>query len=153
MVCAPLGFSQTFRSRMPGRTFGGRSACRRNGATAFEFAVVAPVIFLIVLALIQFSLLLMNQNVLTAAAREGARQGPDPRIARDRARHSEVQQRLGNTGLDPNNVSIEISPEGLHSLKAGDEVRVSLSVPMSTLVFMPIPETLSLTAEAAYQRE
>jgi len=153
MVCAPLGFSQTFRSRMPGRTFGGRSACRRNGATAFEFAVVAPVIFLIVLALIQFSLLLMNQNVLTAAAREGARLAClESTVSRDLV-ISEVQQRLGNTGLDPNNVSIEISPEGLHSLKAGDEVRVSLSVPMSTLVFMPIPETLSLTAEAAYQRE
>ena len=46
---------------------------RQNGAAAVEFAIVAPIVFFLVLALFQFTGLLMNQNVMSAAAREGAR--------------------------------------------------------------------------------
>jgi Flp pilus assembly protein TadG len=46
---------------------------RRRGASAVEFAIVAPVFFLVVLGIIEFGRMVMVQQVITNAAREGAR--------------------------------------------------------------------------------
>src|SRR3974390_1590511 len=46
---------------------------RRRGASAVEFAVVAPFFFLLVLGLIEFGRALMVQHMLNNAARIGAR--------------------------------------------------------------------------------
>ena len=45
------------------------------GAAVVEFALVVPVLFLIVFAVIDFGRALWTQNVLASAAREGARAG------------------------------------------------------------------------------
>lgn len=47
----------------------------QKGATAVEFAMVLPVLILLILGIIEFSLLLFNKQVITNAAREGARAG------------------------------------------------------------------------------
>ena len=47
----------------------------RRGATLVEFAVVAPVMLLLVLALFEFGRLMMVEQIITNAAREGARRG------------------------------------------------------------------------------
>jgi Flp pilus assembly protein TadG len=51
--------------------------CRRNrrGAAAVEFAVVAPVFFLMIFGMIEFGRMVMVQQILTNASREGARLG------------------------------------------------------------------------------
>src|SRR6266581_3486012 len=51
--------------------------CRRNrwGAAAVEFAVVAPVFFLMVFGMIEYGRMVMVQQVITNASREGARVG------------------------------------------------------------------------------
>lgn len=46
---------------------------RRRGAAAVEFAIVAPVFFLVVLGIVEFGRMVMVQQVITNAAREGAR--------------------------------------------------------------------------------
>lgn len=51
-------------------------ACRRNerrGAAVVEFAVVAPLLLLLVLGTIEYGRFVMIQQMLTNAAREGAR--------------------------------------------------------------------------------
>ena len=55
--------------------------CRRSrhGATCVEFAFVAPIVIMMVFGLVHFAALLMSQNVLTAAAREGGRMASMPR--------------------------------------------------------------------------
>ena len=45
----------------------------RRGAAAVEFAVVAPVFFLMIFGMIEFGRMIMVQQVLTNASREGAR--------------------------------------------------------------------------------
>jgi Flp pilus assembly protein TadG len=50
-----------------------RPANDRRGASAVEFAIVAPVFFLVVLGIIEFGRMVMVQQVITNAAREGAR--------------------------------------------------------------------------------
>ena len=47
----------------------------QNGATAVEFALILPLLILILFGIIEFGLLLYNQQVITNAAREGARAG------------------------------------------------------------------------------
>lgn len=47
----------------------------QNGATAVEFAIVLPLLVLLIFAMIEFGLYLFNRQVITNAAREGARFG------------------------------------------------------------------------------
>src|SRR5206468_2029837 len=46
---------------------------KRGAAAAVEFALVAPVLLLFVLGIIEFGRLMMVEQILTNAAREGAR--------------------------------------------------------------------------------
>ena len=47
----------------------------QKGALAVEFALVLPVLLLLILAIIELSFFLFNRAVITNAAREGARAG------------------------------------------------------------------------------
>jgi Flp pilus assembly protein TadG len=48
---------------------------REEGAALVEFAVVLPLLVLLLLGMMEFGLLLYNQHVITNASREGARYG------------------------------------------------------------------------------
>ena len=47
----------------------------RNGTAIVEFAIVLPVLLLILMGIIEFSFVLYDKAVLTNASREGARAG------------------------------------------------------------------------------
>jgi len=54
----------------------------RKGASAIEFALVLPVLVLLLFGIIEFSIILFDKAVITNASREGARAGivfADPR--------------------------------------------------------------------------
>lgn len=58
----------------------------QRGASAVEFALVLPLLILIVYGIVEFGLILYNQQVITNASREGARAGivgPNPRLPYD----------------------------------------------------------------------
>ncbi len=44
-----------------------------NGASAVEFALIAPLLFVLTFAIVEFGILLFDKAVITNAAREGAR--------------------------------------------------------------------------------
>jgi len=48
---------------------------KQRGASTIEMAIVLPLLLLVLFAIIQFSLALFNQALLTNASREGARAG------------------------------------------------------------------------------
>ena len=50
-----------------------KRAISRSGVAAIEFAIVAPVFFLLMFGLIEFGRMMMVQQSLTNAAREGCR--------------------------------------------------------------------------------
>lgn len=132
-----------------------RRSASRKGATAVEFAVVAPVVLLVVLALIQFASLLMSLNLLTAAARKGARLASLPTTMSTDAVVSEVREQLERGGIDPSIVTVNVTPTVLNDLMSGEELSVSVSGPMNEMVWIAptIPSGLNLSAEIAYQRE
>ena len=47
----------------------------QDGATIVEFAIIVPLLFLLIFGIIEFSLLLFNKHVITNSSREGARAG------------------------------------------------------------------------------
>jgi len=47
----------------------------QEGAAAIEFAIILPLLLLFIFGIIEFSLFLYNKQVITNAAREGARRG------------------------------------------------------------------------------
>jgi Flp pilus assembly protein TadG len=56
----------------------------QNGGAAVEFAIVLPILVLLVFAIIEFSVALYDKAMITNASREGARAGivfSDPRIS------------------------------------------------------------------------
>ncbi len=54
----------------------------QKGAAAVEFAIVLPLLLILIFGMIEFGLLLYNKQVLTNASREGARAGIVAQIPR-----------------------------------------------------------------------
>lgn len=54
----------------------------QKGAVAVEFALMLPVLVLLLYGIVEFSLLLFNKQILTNASREGARYGIVARVPR-----------------------------------------------------------------------
>lgn len=52
-----------------------RTRNNQTGAALVEFAIIIPVLMVIVFGIIEFGLILYNKQVITNAAREGARAG------------------------------------------------------------------------------
>jgi Flp pilus assembly protein TadG len=58
-----------------------KPAGNEKGATAVEFAIVLPLLLLVVFGVIEWGLYMYNSQVITNAAREGARHGVLMRMA------------------------------------------------------------------------
>lgn len=54
----------------------------QNGVALVEFGLILPLLILLIFGIIEFSLLLYNQQVITNASREGARAGVIVRVPR-----------------------------------------------------------------------
>jgi Flp pilus assembly protein TadG len=131
--------------------------CRKNrrGATVVEFAVVAPVLVLLIFGTIEFGRMVMVQQVLTNAAREGARIG-----ILDDATVSGVQTTVNTylTGAAVNSAhaTVTVTPNPLSGAGYGDAVTVTVSIPFNKVSWLPTPMFLSsatLSASAAMRRE
>ena len=127
---------------------------RRRGASAVEFAIVAPIVFLVVLALMQFAGVLMSQNTITAAAREGARLVSMPASDSKKDIKDAVKQRLEIGGVDASLATITVRPN-LSTVQAGDEVRVAVSAPLNRMgwIWAMTPPDSTLSAEISCVRE
>jgi Flp pilus assembly protein TadG len=110
---------------MPGRLRGER------GASAVEFALIVPLLVLLVLGIAEFGHAFQVQGTLSAAAREGARAMAlqnDPAAARPAARNAA-------SALSPSltNAQIAITPASCPTTGATANVRVTISYPMPYL--------------------
>ena len=129
--------------------------CRKNrrGAAAVEFAVVAPLFFLLILGMIEFGRMVMVQQVITNASREGAR------IAvLDGTQTTDVVSAVGDY-LQNGSVAgatIDVEPDPPGSAGYGDPVTVTVSIPFDQVSWLPSPMFLggnTLTAATVMRRE
>lgn len=130
-------------------------SCRRNrrGAAVVEFAVVSPVFFLLVFGMIEYGRMVMVQQLLTNAAREGARVG-----VLDNSTATDVNNAVKNylTAAKINNPTVTCSPSTPSSATYGQPVTVTVTVPFSQVSWLPSPMFLggtTLTASSAMRRE
>lgn len=85
-----------------------------RGVAAAEFALLLPALLLILLGIIEFGMIMYGREVVTNAAREGARagivQGPPKRTEGEII--NIAQTYLANTGINSSNVTFTVTGEG-----------------------------------------
>ena len=134
--------------------------CRqyRRGVAAVEFAVVAPLFFLMILGMIEIGRGVMVQQIITNASREGARLAVLPGMT-----SSDVNTRVGEilTNSGVNGAAIQIlnragQPTTPESVGFGDVVNVTVSVPFNQVSWLPASRYLAgknLTASTIMRGE
>lgn len=107
---------------------------RRRGAAVVEMAVVAPVFFLMIVLIIEFGRMLMVQEVVTNASREGAR-----RAIMESATPQEVQDLVDSymSNASVSGGSMTMNPASLDNLAFGQPITVTVSIPYSSVTWFP----------------
>jgi TadE-like protein len=124
----------------------------RRAAAAVEFALVAPVFFLLVLGMIEYGRMVMVQQVLTNASREGARAA-----VLDGAKWNEVEA-LVTSYLQSGSISGATctKPSNFDTAEFGDPITITVSVPFNQVSWLPSPMYLggkTLSATTIMRRE
>ena len=118
-----------------------------------EFAVVAPLFFLLVFGMIEFGRMVMVQQVITNASREGARVA-----VLDGATTSEVDTAVANylSSASVEGAEVSVNPDPPSSAGYGAPVTVVVSVPFDQVSWLPSPMFLggsTMSATTVMRRE
>jgi len=118
----------------------------RRGAAVVEFALVAPLFILLVFGMIEFGRMVMVQQVLTNASREGARLA-----VLDGSTTANVQTTvnsyLASSSITGANVTVNPNPPS--NAAFGAPVTVTVSIPFSQVSWLPSPMYLGATTMSA----
>ena len=126
-----------------------------SGASAVEFALLLPVLMMILFGIIEFGLALHRQAILTNASREGARLGivqSVPPIT-TAAVNTKINDYLGPAGIAPGTVARTIVGAGGVT---GTPVTVTLTLPYTYAVLpglTSITPTINLVAQTVMRHE
>jgi Flp pilus assembly protein TadG len=119
-----------------------------RGSAAIEFALVLPLVLLLLLALVQIGVLAHDRLVLTQASRAGAREAAvDPSLAT-----VDAAVRGAAVGLDGDRLRVEVDRAGAR----GSPVTVSLTyeAPIAaTLAGWLFPESVTMQVSATMRQE
>ena len=128
---------------------------QRRGAAAVEFAVVAPVFFLLVFGMIEYGRMVMVQQIITNAAREGTRTAVLDGSTTSGTKTAAINaMAAGNITITTSNVTV--TPDPPSNAAYGDPVTVTVSVPFSQVSWLPSPMYLgskTMTASTTMRRE
>ena len=174
-TCVCSGMTANCRSRSLIYKVAGKYPIMRdeNGGSLIEFAIIAPLLFVILFGIIEFGVLLFDKAMLTNASREGARAGIvydfDSSTGTNHPDNATiiaaVQQYCQDylISFDSSSaVNIAISRSGSPSLdSAGDQLTVNVTYPFRFLVFSNvlallgggINDNLNLQAETVMRME
>jgi Flp pilus assembly protein TadG len=124
---------------------------KRKGASAVEFAFIAPVMFLMILGMIELARGLMLIHMMTNAARAGCRVG----ILEGKANSdvtAAVNSALQPIGISTDSVTVDVNDNvsDVANCNPGDEVTVVVSVPISTVSWVPYARYLSGNISGQY---
>lgn len=140
---------------------GSRRTSTERGAAAVEFALVMPLLLLLVFGIIQYGYILSFRQALSQAAAEGARAAavaPASMSATDKqaAARNAAQQALSSYGVTCGSsvmtCAISIIPCPRDSTKTCAQVALTYDYEerplMPSVPFVPVPDALSYTAVA-----
>jgi Flp pilus assembly protein TadG len=115
----------------------------QQGQTMTEFALVLPVLALILFAVIQFGIVFNNYITLTDATRAGARKAAVSR--QDPNRNSAVITAVRSSASDLTSSKLSVSPPS-STWQSGDDVTVTASYPYSISLLGVVVKSGSLTS-------
>ena len=119
---------------------------RQEGATLVEFALVVPILLVLVFGIVDFGLYFFNDLQLTQVARDAARYASVGNVAGANAA-------IGNATL----VSTTITGQSIDAASPGQEASVVLTATYTALTPLPglvgIGNTLTIDATARMRRE
>lgn len=113
---------------------------QRKGATAVEFAVIAPILMLFIFGIIEFGRGMMVLQLLNSAAREGARDAALSGTSTSDIT-STVHTRLEAEGISPEQITVRTFLNGtegeIAGATTGDTVRVEVSLDYNNVSYLP----------------
>jgi Flp pilus assembly protein TadG len=123
----------------------------RRGGHAVEFAVVGTVMFVFILGLIEVGRAFMVVHLLTNAARQGCRIGVLPGKANSDVLTA-VNGTLNAQGIRGDTATVQVNDNtaDVANAKSGDEVTVIVSVPVSSVTWLPGTGFLRGTLSSRY---
>ncbi|MBA2113759.1 hypothetical protein HOV93_09100 [Planctomycetes bacterium FF15] len=128
---------------------------KRSGAAVVEFAIVAPLFFLLIFGMIEYGRMVMVQQVITNASREGARravlEGATTAVV-----VSAVNDFLDSAAVDSGAADVIVSPDPPENAGFGGAVTVTIQIPFSEVSWLPSPMYLgstTLEAKTSMRRE
>lgn len=129
-----------------------RSEARR-GASAIEFAIIAPLMILFTFGLIELGRMMLVKQTATHATREGARIAVRPTADRD-----EVIQRVNEelALLAIENATVELEPNEIEGAEPGTRVTVRVRIDIDSVSWIPNYFDFAATeivAESSMRRE
>jgi len=118
-----------------------------------EFAVVAPIFLLLVFGMIEYGRMVMVQQVITNASREGARKG-----VLDGTTNADVVAVVNGylTAGSISGANVTVTPTNPRDAAFGDRVTVSVDIGFSQVSWLPSPMYLggrTLSATTVMRRE
>jgi Flp pilus assembly protein TadG len=130
---------------------------RRSAAATVEFAVVAPVLFAVVLGVIEFGRAMMVMELLNNAARTGARAGVLAGSS-DSDVQTAVDGVMTGTGVSGYHYTVKVNGNTANANTAttGDSISVTVYVSADSVSWLPVSKFLggsNLTSTAVMRRE
>ncbi len=120
-----------------------------TGAAAVEFAILAPVLILVIVGIAQLGILFLSNAGLRSAVAEGARYA----TIFPRPTDSQIRQRISDArfGLNPARLSTPTIVYGVADGANYADITVSYSVPLDFIFFNLPPVTLTESRRAFIQ--
>jgi Flp pilus assembly protein TadG len=114
-----------------------------------EFALVLPVLMLLILGIIQFGIVFNNWIQVTDAAREGARKAAVSRTATDPTGAATSAAKSSAPGLDQSTMGVSVSS----SWNQGSNVTVTVTYPWSVSILGYVVKSGTLSASTTMRVE
>jgi Flp pilus assembly protein TadG len=126
----------------------------RKGVAALEFAVVAPICFLIIFGMVEFGRMVMIQQCVTNASRAGCRRATLATTTDVSQVQTVVENYLKTAIPDDSVVDVDVSPEELAGVNSGTPITVGVRVSFKSLSWLPVSSfNPRIVAETVQQRE
>jgi Flp pilus assembly protein TadG len=113
-----------------------RLRCQK-GVAAIEFAIVLPLLMMIVFGIIEFGLLMYDKQVITNASREGARIGISDAVVSDAEIEAVVANYVANNLItfgSPTSPVTTIEPADRTGMVFGEDVTVTVTYDYDFLI-------------------
>jgi len=129
----------------------------RRGAAAVEFAFIAPLLFAVILGIMEFGRGMMVAEMLTSGARAGCRAAT---LAGSSTSSATTVVNSNLPGISGSTVAMTVNGvnKDVSSAVSGDTIQVTVSVPYNTISWLPSTSSkylkgLTLSGKASMCRE